>query len=67
MAAPKAYGVNRLRNAELRARTLISLNRKVDAWKVIGEALQDNGPWFPDDAARLLAIKAELSPSKPAS
>lgn len=67
LAAPKAYGVNRLRNAELRARTLISLSRKVDAWKVIGEALQDNGPWFPDDAARLLAIKAELSPSKPAS
>lgn len=67
LAAAKAYGVNRLRNAELRARTLIALSRKVDAWKVVGEALQDNGPWFPDDAARLLAIKAELSPSKPAS
>lgn len=64
-AAARAYGVNRLRNAELHARSLIAMDRKVDAWKVVGAALQDNGPWFPQDAARLRAIQAELSPSTP--
>jgi len=59
-AAARAYGVNRLRNAELRARSLQAIGRTVSARQVLGEALQANGPWFPDDAAKLKVLMDEL-------
>lgn len=60
-AAAKAYGVNRLRNAELRARSLQALNRSDDARQVLSEALRSNGPWFPEEAAKLKALLDTLS------
>ncbi|MBI3171693.1 MAG: thioredoxin family protein [Hydrocarboniphaga effusa] len=62
-AAAKAYGVNRLHNAELRARSLQALDRVDDARQVLGEALQANGPWFPEAAEKLKALLAELAPA----
>jgi thiol-disulfide isomerase/thioredoxin len=62
-AAAKAYGVNRLRNAELRARALQALSRVDEARQVLGEALRANGPWFPEEAAKLKALLAELAPA----
>lgn len=59
-AAAKAYGVNKLRNAEARAKSLQALNRTKDARTVLTAALQDNGPWFPDDAAKLKALLDSL-------
>lgn len=54
-ASEKAFGVNRLGVAGLRAKALIALNRRADAEKVVAEALQANGPWFPEAAAKLKA------------
>jgi thiol-disulfide isomerase/thioredoxin len=62
-AAAKAYGVNKLRNAELRARSLQALGRAGDARRVLAEALQANGPWFPEDAAKLRALMQQLPPA----
>lgn len=62
-AAAQAYGVNRLRNAELHARSLQALNRVDDARQVLNEALRSNGPWFPEEAARLQALLADLAPA----
>jgi len=55
-AAAKTYGVNTLRIAELRAKSLQALGRTAEAREVLAEALQGNGPWFPEDAARLKAL-----------
>lgn len=55
-AAPKAYGINRLKVAEQRVMALQALGRDADARRVVGEALKANGPWFPDEAARLKAL-----------
>ncbi|HUR42229.1 MAG TPA: thioredoxin family protein [Verrucomicrobiae bacterium] len=63
LAAVRAYGVNKLRNAELRAKSLQALGRVDDARKVLTEALQANGPWFPDDAAKLKALLAPPAPA----
>ena len=54
-ASTKAFGVNRLTVAGLRAKALIALNRRADAEKVVAEALEANGPWFPEAAAKLKA------------
>lgn len=59
-AAGRAYGVNRLRNAELRAKSLQALGRGGEARAVLAEALRQNGPWFPEDAARLKAMMESL-------
>jgi tetratricopeptide (TPR) repeat protein len=61
-AAAKAYGVNKLKVAENRARTLQALGRAAEARGVLAEALADNGPWFPTDAARLKALLESLPP-----
>jgi hypothetical protein len=55
-AADKAFGVNRLSVASARAKALIALNRRGDAEKVVAEALEANGPWFPEAAAKLKAV-----------
>ncbi|HWY24047.1 MAG TPA: thioredoxin family protein [Nevskia sp.] len=57
-AAPKAYGVNRLNVAEQRAEVLLKLNRADDARQVVADALKANGPWFPEQAAKLKALVA---------
>ncbi len=59
-AAARTYGVNTLRIAELRARSLQALGRNAEAREVLAEALQANGPWFPEDAAKLKALLATL-------
>lgn len=54
-ASEKAFGVNRLTVAGLRAKALVALNRRNDAEKVIADALEANGPWFPEAVAKLKA------------
>ncbi len=55
-AADKAFGVNRLSVASARAKALLALNRRTDAEKVVADALEANGPWFPEAAAKLKAV-----------
>ncbi len=57
-AAPKAYGVNRLNVAEQQAQALLKLNRPDDAKQAVADALKANGPWFPEQAAKLKALVA---------
>jgi hypothetical protein len=54
-AADKAFGVNRLGVATLRVKALLALKRKTEAEKVVADALKENGPWFPEQAAKLKA------------
>jgi tetratricopeptide (TPR) repeat protein len=54
-AAPAAYGVNRLHVAQGRAEALLKLGRSDEAKTVAADALKVNGPWFPDEAAKLRA------------
>jgi len=54
-AAQKTFGANRLAVATLRVQTLLALNRRDDAEKVVADALEANGPWFPEAAAKLKA------------
>jgi hypothetical protein len=54
-AAAKAFGVNRLGMATLRVKALLALNRRTDAEAVVAETLKQNGPWFPEAAAKLKA------------
>jgi hypothetical protein len=61
-AAAKTYGVNKLRIAALRAKSLQALGRDAEAREVLAQALADNGPWFPEDAAKLKALLATLPP-----
>ena len=55
-AAEKTFGMNRLTVAELRVKALLALERRADAEKVVAEALAANGPWFPEEAAKLKAL-----------
>jgi len=55
-AATKAYGINRLHVAEKRVTALKALHRDQDAKRVAIEALKANGPWFPEEAAKLKAM-----------
>ncbi|WP_020648990.1 thioredoxin family protein [Solimonas variicoloris] len=52
-AAARAYGVNRLKVAQDRVKALQALHRDADARRVVAETLKANGPWFPDEAAKL--------------
>ena len=61
-AAGKTYGRNKLTIAELRAKSLQALGRSDEAREVLAETLQANGPWFPEDAARLKAMLDALPP-----
>jgi tetratricopeptide (TPR) repeat protein len=61
-AAAKTYGRNKLVIAELRAKSLQALGRNDEARDVLAGALQDNGPWFPEDAAKLKALLDALPP-----
>ncbi len=55
-AAAKSYGVNKLKVAQGQAETLIALNRNADARALIDATLQANGPWFPEEVAKLRAL-----------
>jgi len=52
-AAEKAYGENRLAVAMQRVKALKALHRQSDAQKVVAEVLEQNGQWFPEQAAKL--------------
>ena len=52
-AAEKAYGENRLAVATQRVKALKTLHRQGDAEKVVAEVLEQNGQWFPEQAAKL--------------
>jgi thiol-disulfide isomerase/thioredoxin len=54
-AADKTFGANRLLVATLRVQALLALNRRTDAEKVVADALEANGPWFPEQAEKLKA------------
>lgn len=55
-AAEQAYGINRLQVAEQRVKALQALDRGAEAKHVVAEVLKANGPWFPDEAAKLKAM-----------
>ncbi len=55
-AAEKAYGINRLKNAQARVQSLLALKQSDEARQAAAEALKANGPWFPDEAAKLKAL-----------
>lgn len=55
-AAAKSYGVNKLKVTQGQAETLIALNRAPDARTLIDSTLQANGPWFPEESAKLRAL-----------
>lgn len=59
-AADKAYGSNRLKNAQARVQSLLALQRADEARQVAAEALKANGPWFPDEVAKLKGLIANL-------
>ena len=54
-AAASAYGENRLAVATQRVKALKALKRDKDAAKVVADALEQNGPWFPTQVAQLKA------------
>jgi hypothetical protein len=41
--------------ATLRVKALLALKRRTDAEAIVAEALKQNGPWFPEAAAKLKA------------
>ena len=55
-ATQQAYGINRLKVAQERVRALQALDRGAEARVVVAEALKANGPWFPEEAAKLKAL-----------
>jgi len=55
-AAGKAYGINRLRNAQEQIKSLLALSRADEARQVAAETLKANGPWFPEEAAKLKSL-----------
>ena len=57
-AAEKAYGVNKLRNMQEYAKSLIALGRKPEAQQLATPVLVENGPWFEEDVAKLKALLA---------
>ena len=55
-ASEKAYGANRLKNAQEQVKSLLALGRGDEARQVVAVALKANGPWFPEEAAKLKAL-----------
>ncbi len=55
-ASEKAYGLNRLKNAQARVQSLLALKRTDDARLAAAEALKANGPWFPEEMTKLKAL-----------
>ena len=52
-AAERAYGLNRLKNAQEWVKSLRALQRDDEAQRVVSETLKANGPWFPEEAGKL--------------
>lgn len=59
----KVYGSNRLRTAELYAKSLQALKRTAEARKVLSDALKASGAAFPEDAARVRTLLQQLPPA----
>ena len=55
-ASEKAYGINRLKNAQARVQSLLALQRADEARAVASEALKANGPWFPEEMTKLKSL-----------
>lgn len=55
-AAEKAYGINRLKNAQAQVQSLLALKRADDARLAAAAALKANGPWFPEEMTKLKAL-----------
>ncbi len=55
-AAEKAYGINRLKNAQARVQSLLLLQRDDEARAIASEALKANGPWFPEEMTKLKSL-----------
>jgi len=55
-AATKAYGLNRLRNAQEQVKSLIALAKPNEAAAVAQAVLAEIGPWFAAEAAKLKAL-----------
>ncbi|MES2886055.1 MAG: thioredoxin family protein [Pseudomonadota bacterium] len=55
-ASEKAYGINRLKNAQARVQSLLALKRADEARVAAAEALKANGPWFPEEMTKLKAL-----------
>lgn len=62
-AAKRAYGRNRLWVAQWRAQALMQLKREKQARSVAAEVLKDNGPWFPEEVAKLKAVLEGKAPA----
>jgi hypothetical protein len=54
-AAEKAYGENRLEVAMQRVKALKALHRQPEAEKVVADALEQTGQWFPEQVDKLKA------------
>lgn len=59
----QVYGSNRLRTAELYAKSLHAVNRTAEARKVLSDALKASGVAFPEDAAKVKALLQQLPPA----
>jgi thiol-disulfide isomerase/thioredoxin len=62
-AAGRAYGRNSLWVAQWRAQALMQLKREKEAHDVVTSALQDLGPWFPEEVATLKAVLEGTAPA----
>ena len=62
-AASRAYGRNSLWVAQWRAQALMQLKREKEARDVVANALQDLGPWFPEEVATLKAVLEGTAPA----
>jgi thioredoxin-like negative regulator of GroEL len=62
-AAALAYDRNSLWVAQWHAQALMELGREADARAVVEAALQDIGPWFPEEVATLKAVLEGTAPA----
>ena len=62
-ATDLAYGRNSLWVAQWHAQALMQLHREDDARAVVEAALQDIGPWFPEEVATLKGVLEGTAPA----
>lgn len=62
LALPRAYGSNRLKVIEFRAKALAELGRKAEALDALEKAVKDNPASFPDEVSSLSKLMRELQP-----
>lgn len=59
----RVYGSNRLRTAELYAKSLHAVGRTAEARKALADALKASGAAFPEDAAKVKLLLQQLPPA----